>query len=51
MASVKLEEVVEKHRARVHTDKHSIMTKIFMQAQPGNCLRTKGSEVVLACDK
>jgi len=51
VANVKLEEVVEKHRARVSVDKHSIMTKVYMQAQPGNCLRTKGSEVVLACDK
>jgi translation initiation factor eIF-2B subunit epsilon len=51
VASVKLEQVVEKHRARAAVDKHSIMTKVYMQAQPGNCLRTRGSEVVLACDK
>ena len=51
VASVKLEEVIEKHRARVTKDKHSIMTKVYMEAQPGNCLRTRGSEVVLACDK
>ena len=51
VANVRLEEVVEKHRARVSVDKHSIMTKVYMQAKPGNCLRTKGSEVVLACDK
>ena len=49
MASVKLEELIEKHRARVTKDKHSIMTKVYMEAQPGNCLSTKGSEVVLAC--
>ena len=51
VASVKLEQVVEKHRARAAVDKHSIMTKVYMQAQPGNPLRTRGSEVVLACDK
>ena len=51
VASVKLEEVIEKHRARVTKDKHSIMTKVYMEAQPGNGLRTRGSEVVLACDK
>ena len=51
VASVRLDEVIEKHRDRVTKDKHSIMTKVYMEAQPGNCLRTKGSEVVLACDK
>jgi len=51
VASVGLEEVVEKHKARPAKDKHSIMTKVYMQAKPGNCLMTRGSEVVLACDK
>ena len=48
MASVKLEEVIEKHQARVPKNKHSIMSKVYMEAQPGNCQSTKGSGVVLA---
>ena len=48
---MKLDQVVEKHHARADVDKQSIMTKVYMQAQPGNCLRSRGSEVVLACDK
>ena len=51
IANVKLEEIIEKHRARPSKDKNSIMTKVYMKAQPGNQLRVKGSEVVLGCDK
>ena len=51
VASVRLGEVIERHRARPAQDKHSIMTKVYMQAQPGNCFRTRGSEVVIAGDK
>jgi len=51
VASVRLGEVVEKHKARPAKDKHSIMTKVYMEAKPGNCLITRGSELVLACDK
>ena len=48
-ASVKFEEVIEKHQARITKDKRSVMSKVYMDTQPGNYLSTKGSEVVLAC--
>lgn len=51
VASVHLEQAIEKHKARPAVDKHSIMTKVCMQGQPGNCLRTKGNELVIATDK